>query len=202
MAFCDWLSRKSNRKVGLPTEAQWEFACRAGTTTAYPWGDDPDDGRGWANCADQSLKKILPNETNANWFFSWDDGYAFTSPVASFKPNTFGLYDMIGNVEIWCQDRYGDFGPGPATDPAGAGTGSERVNRGSPWSRSPANCRLANRRHVPPDLAGFNCGLRVVVETGGEDPADRLKKIKAIFDQGLINKEDYDKKVKEIIDTI
>jgi formylglycine-generating enzyme required for sulfatase activity len=162
-AFCDWLSKKSGKNVRLPTEAQWEYACRAGTTTAYPWGDDPDDGQGWANCADQSLKNKVPNAP-ADWmFFAWDDGFAFTSPVGSFKPNAFGLYDMIGNVWQWCGDRYGDYEQGPATDPTGADTGSLRVLRGGSWSNAPASCRSAFRFMTNPAFRLDRIGFRVVV---------------------------------------
>jgi len=165
-AFCVWLSKKSGRTVVLPTEAQWEYACRAGTKTAYPWGDNPDDGQGWANCADQSFKKRLPN-TPSDWtFFNWDDGYVFTSPVGRFKANAFGLYDMIGNVWQWCQDRYGDYGKSPAVDPTGADTGSLRMMRGGSWYISPRLCRAARRHGIIPGRLNDDTGFRVAVVAG------------------------------------
>ncbi|MEI7837807.1 MAG: formylglycine-generating enzyme family protein [Planctomycetota bacterium] len=161
-AFCDWLSKKSGKTVLLPTEAQWEYVCRAGSKTAYPWGDNADDGKGWANAADQSLKKKLPSAP-ADWkFFSWDDGFVFTSPVGSFKANAFGLYDMTGNAWQWCQDRYGDYEKGAATDPTGADTGSLRVLRGGGWGTNPQHCRSAFRLRNNPDRRYDNSGFRVV----------------------------------------
>ena len=144
-AFCDWLSKKSGKTVVLPTEAQWEYACRAGTKTAYPWGDNPDDGKGWTNCADQSLKKKLPNAP-ADSFFSWDDGFAFTSPVGSFKANAFGLYDMTGNAWQWCGDSYGDYKKGPATDPMGANADYIQVLRGGSWGQRPGELPIGQPR--------------------------------------------------------
>lgn len=162
-AFCDWLSKKSGKRVELPTEAQWEYACRAGTTTAYPWGDNPDDGKGWANGADQSLKPKLRTENAFMLFFGWNDGHVFTSPVASFKANAFGLYDMPGNAAQWCEDRAGNFDKGPATDPTGAKTGELRVMRGGSWYASPRYCRSASRgRGNPIDRLAY-VGFRVVV---------------------------------------
>ncbi|MGD0770129.1 MAG: formylglycine-generating enzyme family protein [Tepidisphaeraceae bacterium] len=163
-AFCDWLSKKSGKNVRLPTEAQWEYACRAGTTTAYPWGDSPDDGKGWANCADQSLKKMVFRQTSVGvGFFSWDDGFVFTSPVGSFKANAFGLYDMNGNVMQWCADRYGDYKEGPAADPTGADLGDRRVVRGGSWSCRPRRCRSAYRLAALPDVRIDRVGIRVAV---------------------------------------
>ncbi len=162
-AFCAWLSKKSGKAVVLPTEAQWEYACRAGTKTTYPWGDNPDDGKGWANCADQSLAKELPNAPPDWEFFNWDDGAVFTSPVGSFKPNAFGLHDMIGNAWQWCQDRYGDYQPSPATDPTGAATGARRVLRGGSWANMPWTCRSACRYSRNPDYRINNIGFRVAV---------------------------------------
>jgi formylglycine-generating enzyme required for sulfatase activity len=121
-AFCDWLSKKSGQAVRLPTEAQWEYACRAGTNTIYAWGDNPDDGKGWANCADQTLKKKM-DATPAFAFFTWDDGFVYTSPVGTFKANAFGLHDMIGNVWQWCDDSFGAYDKDAAIDPVGARSG-------------------------------------------------------------------------------
>ena len=168
--FCDWLSKKSGKKVVLPTEAQWEYACRAGTKTAYPWGDSPDDGKGWANCSDQSLKKKLPNAP-ADWaFFNWDDGFVFTAPVGSFKGNAFGLYEMNGNAWQWCQDRYGDYEKGAATDPTGADTGDLRVLRGGSWIGDPRVFRSADRRGGTPDYRSGHIGFRVAVAVGVDLP--------------------------------
>lgn len=162
-AFCDWLSTKSGKTVVLPTEAQWEYACRAGTKTAWPWGDNPDDGKGWANGADQSLKKMLPDNAGITCF-SWDDGFVFTSPARSFKANAFGLFDMIGNAAHWCQDRYGEYGTGAATDPTGADAGMSRVVRGGSWNNfSPGNCRSATRYRFAPNFRNERYGFRIVV---------------------------------------
>ncbi|MCY2952401.1 MAG: formylglycine-generating enzyme family protein [Planctomycetota bacterium] len=165
-AFCDWLSKKSGKTVVLPTEAQWEYACRAGTKTAYPWGDNRDDGKGCANCSDQSLKKKIPNHQKGWAFFSWDDGFVFTSPVASFKANAFGLYDMNGNAWQWCQDRYGDYEKGAATDPTGANTGALRVLRGGSWHLNPGFCRSAYRIGDDPVNRIGGIGFRVALAAG------------------------------------
>ncbi|MCX6907314.1 MAG: formylglycine-generating enzyme family protein [Verrucomicrobia bacterium] len=163
-AFCDWLSMKSGMTVALPTEAQWEYACRAGTKTAWPWGDTPADGKGWANCADQSLKRMLPDDAGITCF-NWDDGFVFTSPVGSFKANALGLFDMIGNAAHWCQDRYGDYEIGAATDPTGADAGVLRVVRGGSWNNyAPRNCRSAARYKFAPNFRNERYGFRVVMD--------------------------------------
>jgi formylglycine-generating enzyme required for sulfatase activity len=167
--FCNWLSKKTGKLVVLPTEAQWEYACRAGTKTAYPWGDNPDGGKGWANGADQSLRKKLPNAP-AEWtWFNWDDGCVFTSPVGCFKANAFGLYDMNGNTWQWCQDLYGDYQEGAVTDPTGADTGVGRVIRGGSWCNGASHCRSAFRNFAKPHGQSYCFGFRVVVAARGVD---------------------------------
>ena len=169
-AFCKWLSKKSGRTVVLPTEAQWEYACRAGTTTAFPWGDDLDDGKGWANTGDRSLNKKLFNAPAGWTFFSWDDGFVFTSPVGHFKPNAFGLHDMIGNVSEWCQDWFGDYGEGPVTDPTGPDWSRRRVLRGGSWSsHAPGVCRSAYRGRGYPSYRREFRGFRVVAVSESVD---------------------------------
>jgi formylglycine-generating enzyme required for sulfatase activity len=171
-AFCGWLANKSGRAAGLPTEAQWEYACRAGTTTAYPWGDDPDAGKGWANCADRRLKSLTVNDTQANYYFGWDDGFAFTSPVGSFTPNAFGLCDMLGNAMQWCQDVRGDYDTGAVTDPVQAATAKNgagrRVVRGGSWVDGLPDCRAAYRFEFKPDYRDECSGFRVAATAGAE----------------------------------
>ena len=161
--FCNWLGRTSGKTVRLPTEARWEYACRAGTETMYPWGHRPEDGNGWCNAADQSAAKKF-----TGWMaFEWDDGYVFTSPSGKFKANAFGLYDMTGNAWQWCSDWYDPdlLKPwGPRTDPSGPPAGTHRVARGGGWNGSPAYCRSAVRRKEPPATRTNVVGFRVVVD--------------------------------------
>jgi len=159
-AFCAWLSAQEHRSYRLPTEAEWEYACRAGVTTAYPWGDNPDDGQGWANCDDVVSKK----EFNLFPAFNWSDGWYYTSPVGTFRPNAWGFYDMIGNALQWCGDWYGEYPGGPADDPQGAPTGRERVLRGGAFVYGPKHCRCAFRGRNVPELRNYYVGFRVALD--------------------------------------
>ncbi len=105
-AFCAWLSKKEGKVYELPTEAEWEYACRAGTTTRF-WCGDGDAGlHHRVNIADASLKaNVDPEAAENSTFVPWDDGYTFTSPVGHFKANPWGLYDMGGNVWQWVRRR-------------------------------------------------------------------------------------------------
>jgi formylglycine-generating enzyme required for sulfatase activity len=99
-------------------------------------------------------------------FFNWDDGFVFTSPVGSFKANAFGLHDMTGNVWQWCQDRYGAYEKGAATDPAGPASGRTRVLRGGSWMFHARYCRSAGfRNHQAPEVRDGRTGFRVAVLT-------------------------------------
>ena len=104
IAFCKWLNRKEGNTYRLPTEAEWEYACRAGTTSRYFSGDDPETLAKVANVSDAAAKAEFPT---LKLTIKASDGYAFTAPVGSFKPNAFGLYDMHGNAWQWCSDWYG-----------------------------------------------------------------------------------------------
>jgi formylglycine-generating enzyme required for sulfatase activity len=161
--FCNWLGRTTGKTVGLPTEARWEYACRAGSETIYPWGVRPEQGRGWCNAADRAAAKKLPG-----WLtFAWDDGYVFTAPVGKFKANAFGLYDMTGNAWQWCADWYDPelLKPkGPLTDTTGPGGGMYRVARGGSWQSGPDYCRSAARRMEAPACRTNVLGFRVVAE--------------------------------------
>ncbi len=161
VAFCAWLTRQDGqgRRYRLPTEAEWEYACRAGTTTAYPWGERLEDGEGWCNIADLTAKKVFPDWTAA----PWEGGYVYTSPVGVFWPNAWGLYDVIGNVWEWCADGFGPYPTGAVRDPKGPEKGKDRVLRGGSWRDSARYCRAAYRRRSPPSHRSNDyVGCRVV----------------------------------------
>ncbi len=143
MAFCRWLSKKEGRTYRLPAEAEWEYACRAGTATPYFWGDWFSKNYGWCSL-------------NAG---------GKTRRAGSLKPNKWGLYDMSGNVWEWCADWYGVdyYGKSPAEDPQGPETGSFRVVRGGSWNSSPVDCRSANRHGDLPTGTNDHYGFRVVL---------------------------------------
>jgi formylglycine-generating enzyme required for sulfatase activity len=163
-AFVDWLNATDKASPAgsiyrLPTEAEWEYACRAGTTTWYQWGDDPDKGKGWCNAADLTAMKTFPGWT----VFNWDDGFLYTAPVGSFKANAFGLHDMHGNAWEWCQDFYEPYKEGDQTDPEGPASGEARVLRGGSWYLNPRLLRAAARNRLLPDLRNDSNGFRLVL---------------------------------------
>jgi formylglycine-generating enzyme required for sulfatase activity len=162
VAYCEWLKKKEGKEYRLPTEAEWEYACRAGKQTAYFTGDEVESLKGYANIADASLKKKYPSAT---WAVEFDDGYAFTAPVGSFKPNPWGLYDMHGNVWQWCSDLYGKYDKEDNVDPKGSKTGDLRVLRGGSWGDGPQFCRAADRYGYVPALRDYGIGFRVAVSS-------------------------------------
>jgi formylglycine-generating enzyme required for sulfatase activity len=137
-------------KFQLPSEAQWEYACRAGSKTRYCFADDESKLGDYA------------------WFSGNSDGKPH--PVGEKKPNAWGLYDMHGNVWEWCQDWHGRdyYAKSPTDDPTGPATGSRRVHRGGCWSREWWYCRSAFRDELSPVGGSYDVGLRVVLV-----PADK-----------------------------
>lgn len=152
-AFCDAMSKKFKKNFDLPTEAEWEYACRAGTRTAFCYGD-----------------ALSPKGADVGGTY----GVAEDAPVlsrsarvGSYKPNAFGLYDMHGNVSEWCKDWYAKdyYAKSPARDPQGpeTGEGGKRVLRGGDWLNLPSDARSAARAGRPPAEYWHYIGFRVVV---------------------------------------
>jgi formylglycine-generating enzyme required for sulfatase activity len=168
VAFCSWLTSRERRagKIGdgdvyqLPTEAKWEYACRARMKTSRFWGNDESLAKDYCNANDSVTKEKFGWRHDA---FPGDDGYRVTAPVGKFKPNAFGLYDMHGNVYEWCKNWYGKYPKGTVTDPKGPRSGSYHVVRGGCWQSTPEACRSADRSISPPSRLSNYCGFRVVL---------------------------------------
>ena len=163
VAFCRWLSRVEGLEYRLPTEAEWEYSCRAGSSREYTFGDDAEQLVGFGNVADASLKTMFSNATTVRS----NDGSIFTTRVGSFRSNEFGLYDMHGNVFEWCSDWYGDHSTSSVVDPVGPVTGSLRVVRGGSWGNEAASCRSANRLRDDPSYRNGVSGFRVALSSSG-----------------------------------
>jgi formylglycine-generating enzyme required for sulfatase activity len=154
-AYTQWLGEKTgDRRYRLPTEAEWEYAARAGTDTAYWWGND--FAKDKANC----------------------DG-SRTMPVRDrYPPNPWGLHDTAGNVWEWVHDRYASYSADPVTDPSGPDQGVSRVLRGGAWFGFPRGCRAANRSDDAPDVRSVGIGFRVCrgapIEPPGAAPLDTV----------------------------
>jgi formylglycine-generating enzyme len=161
-AFCKWLSQKEGKAYRLPTEAEWEYACRAGTTTHYWFGDDPEKLTEYANGPDAAYKAKFPDKTGT---LRGNDGYVFTSPVGRYRPNPLGLYGLHGNVWEWCADwgRHDYYGVSPLEDPAGPETGEARVLRGGCWRDSLWEARSSARHAFPPTFHMLCVGFRVAM---------------------------------------
>lgn len=168
-AFCRWLRRRSSAVVpevrySLPTEAQWEWACRAGSGDRYWWGPDEDSTGNVANVGDRSLKAVHPEWPRT--VMAMDDGHAFVARVGSYRPNAFGLHDMLGNVWEHCATHYGPYPREAVTDPADGDPKRGFAVRGGGWSNVPADVRCASRNADAADFAHSNLGFRVALYLG------------------------------------
>ena len=161
-AYARWLSDKAGRTYRLLTEAEWEYAARAGTTTARFWGDDGNMSCGYANGADLATGAQVRGA--GNWVVvNCNDRYAYTAPVGSYRANAFGLYDMLGNVGEWTQDCWNGSYSGVATDGSAATTGDcfLRAVRGGSWDDGPLGLRAAYRVGSPTSVRVYGRGFRV-----------------------------------------
>lgn len=151
VAFIAWLSKRDHKTYRLPTEAEWEYACRAGATTPFNTG-----------------ATISADLANYNGSFVYGAGAKGvnrekTTPVGSFPANKWGLYDMHGNAWQWCSDVYGDYPASAVSDPSGPAEGPWRVLRGGSYVYAPLTCRSASRYHNVPEIHYNDCGFRVVL---------------------------------------
>lgn len=162
LAMAKWMGEQVGASFGLPTEAQWEYTCRAGRLEPRFWGGDSQEACSYANVADMTAAKEFPS-----WVVhGCADGYVFTAPVGTFQPNGFRVHDMLGNVWEWCTDAYDPLGyrkhgvknPVLSDPPQGA-----RVIRGGSWYSRPDHVRCAKRDALSrPDRRSQDLGFRLI----------------------------------------
>ncbi|MFH1922593.1 MAG: SUMF1/EgtB/PvdO family nonheme iron enzyme [Planctomycetota bacterium] len=186
MAFCRWVGEKTGERFTLPTEAQWECACRAGTSSAFPYGGIDEDFSPYANLADIKLRSFFadpykhydpPDKLTKydDWIprdTRFDDGGLVTVAVGSYRPNAWQLHDMHGNVAEWTLTTYRPY-PYDASDGRESGSPlGEKVVRGGSWRDRPKHCRSAFRRQYPSWQGVYNVGFRVVCPGKGRSSND------------------------------
>ncbi len=169
--YAAWLSAKTGRAYRLPSEAEWEYAARAGTTSAYYWGDSVDRGCGYMNGGDRSLARAIPTWMDSlreardsghprARLIDCDDGAAFTAAVGRYQPNSFGLHDMIGNVWEFVDDCWHEAPPADARSHREPGC-ELNTYRGGAWDDDPTQLRAARRTWIAMSYRGDVLGLRV-----------------------------------------
>jgi formylglycine-generating enzyme required for sulfatase activity len=158
--FCKWLGEQVGGTCRLPTEAEWEYACRAGTNTPFSGGDGADLAK-FANFADASLGGLKPWAIRDN---TQNDGAATSCDVGRYQPNLWGLHGMHGNVCEWTASAYRPYPYDPKDGREQSGEGDKRVVRGGSWDDVPRRCRSAFRLSYEPTQPVYNVGFRVVIE--------------------------------------
>ena len=178
MAFCRWLSEQTGKKFSLPTEAQWEYACRAGTDTPMSYGDLATDFSPFANVADARLSEFASDPYTVSqalknpprhddWIpkdARFNDGALLSVAPGRYRPNAWGLYDMHGNVTEWTRS---DFQPYPYRPSIGADDSrleARKAVRGGSWRDRPQRCTSSFRLGYQPYQRVYNVGFRVVCE--------------------------------------
>ena len=165
VAYAEWLSRKTGRKYRVPSTVEFEYASKAGSDAPWFWGTDPELACEYANIGDRTLGKVYPKRPT----FSCDDGFVYTAAVGSFKPNDFGLYDMIGNAWEWTNDCYHEDlteAPldGSSWEEEEGGQCEYRTPKGGSWISGIGWGRSAVRSRDGAHYRSFMLGFRVAAE--------------------------------------
>jgi formylglycine-generating enzyme required for sulfatase activity len=172
IAFCRWLSDRLGENVNLPTEAQWEYACRAGAASALSYGTLDADFSTWGNLGDKNLRRLAsegwrpksPDLVAKDTRF--DDGMLVTAEIGRYQPNPWGLHDMHGNAAEWTRSTFRPYPVKPDDGRDAVTMEGEKVVRGGSWRDRPQRCRSAFRLSYPAWQKVFNVGFRVIIEPG------------------------------------